>query len=148
MPVDRHACPHRHIEIDGLCSDCDTTWHDRTQPREKSKATRAAQAIAVSDLWSALGLPAAELDPYFQRNEYATSWDELLAHVRTIAQGPASCAAHPWCVLRGPHIGPCYSAEDVGHTPGSALPAPTSHNTQKPAIYQQTSAVRGSADGA
>lgn len=51
MPGDRTTCPHRHIEPDGMCSDCGTTWRERIALRERNtRPAPMAEPSAREDL--------------------------------------------------------------------------------------------------
>ena len=78
----------------------------------------------ASDLWSALRLPDAEFDGYYERNGWADTWSNLLAEVR-LRSGARSCGedadGEPCVLMTESHL-VHYGASDVGSS--EPLPAP------------------------
>lgn len=68
------------------------------------------------DLWLAMGLEGQDFDAYYERYGWADTWATLLNAVRT-KYGRETCGEGQdgdVCVLRGPHIGPHMTVDDVG----------------------------------
>ena len=78
----------------------------------------------ASDLWSALRLPDAEFDGYYERNGWADTWSNLLAEVR-LRSGARPCGqdadGEPCVLMTESHL-VHYGASDVGSS--EPLPAP------------------------
>jgi hypothetical protein len=88
------------------------------------KHTKPPVYLAV-DLWMAMGMDSREFDAYYDRNGWADTWANLLAHVRrTYGRLPCRYAVEDGedCVLMNGHTGPHMGASDVG----SSEPLPLS----------------------
>ena len=78
----------------------------------------AHPAYLALDLWMAIGLDSREFDGFYERNGWADTWSILLDAVRR-TYGRQECGEEQdgeVCVLLAPHIGPHWSASDVGST--------------------------------
>ncbi|MFB9283144.1 hypothetical protein [Pseudoclavibacter helvolus] len=88
----------------------------------------------ASDLWSALRLPDAEFDGYYERNGWADTWSNLLAEVR-LRSGARSCGedadGEPCVLMTESHL-VHYGASDVGSS--EPLPAPEAREEPSTAV--------------